>query len=57
MHLQHVGENKPHSELHADSSILPWNFILDGYDKATLTVVHGKTCNISNIVYISPTPN
>lgn len=48
------GKNKPHSELHADSSILPWKFILDGYDKATLTVVRGENLQyIEHSLYIA----
>lgn len=57
MHSQRVGEKKkPHSELHADSLIFPWQLILDGYNKAVLTIVCGKTRDTSSILDVSPTP-
>lgn len=39
MQSQRVGEK---TELRADSLILPWLFILDGCDKAILTIIVGK---------------
>lgn len=42
--------------LHADTLILPWQFKLDGYHKAILTIIRGTTHNTSSIFNISPTP-
>lgn len=54
MHSLDVGERKL-SELDANSSIFPWQFILDGYAKAILTITRGKIRNTSSIFDISPT--
>lgn len=51
------GRKKGHSQSCADSLIFPWQPILNGYDKAILTFLHGKTCDISSILDVSPTPN
>lgn len=55
MHSLDVGGKKTHSELDANSSIFPWQFILDGYAKAILTITRGRIRNTSSIFDISPT--
>lgn len=52
MQSQRVGEK---TELRADSLILPWPFILDGYDKAILTIIVGKICDTLSLFGISST--
>lgn len=50
-HSQRVGEKKL-SELHADNLILPWQFLLGGYDKVILAIVHRAWKNSQYIDYI-----
>lgn len=49
-----VGENKTHSKLNTFGLIFPWQFNLDDYDKAILTIANGKTPDTSSIFNISP---
>lgn len=53
MHWQHVGGV---TLLHADTLLMPWQFKLDGYHKAILTIIRGTTHNTSSIFNIWPTP-
>lgn len=47
MHLQHG--------LHAGSLMFPWQPVLNGYHKATLTIVRGKTRHTLSVFDISHT--
>lgn len=39
------------------AQLFAWQLILDGYDKATLTIVCGKPRDTLSIFDISPTPS